>query len=147
MEKVSSYLQKQTEAVTFSTVKTDVVGEDKFIAVALERLIQEGYATETAGARNSRLVCHKVAYTGQDPPLRPSIHAESDESQAENDENGPISPLRTPASPLREGVTLTPARASLGAGVERVETPNDPGAGVDVYDPTIQHLLDDLPDY
>jgi hypothetical protein len=120
MEQVSSYLAKQTEAVSFSTVKSDVKGEDKYITVALERLIQEAYANETAGPRNARMVTHTTLYTGQNPPLR------------------------TPAEPLRADVNMTPARATNSAGVAGDERRDDPGAGVDVYDPSIQHLMDDL---
>jgi len=143
MGHVSIYLQRQDEPVSFSTVKADVKGEDKYIAVALERLIQEGYASETRGPRGARLVTHIALFTDQDPPLRASAHAESSPSDDESAPNSPNPPLRTPASPLRADLPSTPARASIGAGVEGVETPTTADAGVDVYDPAIQSLLDD----
>jgi hypothetical protein len=75
MEKVSRFLEKQADEVTRGRVETGVVGTAKFVRLALDALITDGYVEETAGIRGSRPVRSLKPYreaTPSDPVATPS---------------------------------------------------------------------------
>jgi len=141
MEHVSGFLADQDEPVSYTYVRAGVTGEDKYIGMALDRLIEEGYATESKGPRGARLVTHAELYTGQPAPTTPAQADAGVENQANR-------PLRTPADPCAQGSTTplttpaSPFKDAGDAGVGGADAGVDAGAGVDVYDPAIQAMLD-----
>jgi hypothetical protein len=143
MHRVSKWLQEQDEPKSVSKIKEHVQGEDAWLAIAADFLVQEGYATIEHGPRNAKLICHKELYIDQPAPLRPSIHAETEMSQSQPTVSSRFSTPATPASPLRAGVQTTPAAASIAAGDERVNEPVTPARPIDVHDPAVQAQLDD----
>jgi hypothetical protein len=56
MEKVSEYLERFAEPCPRKQVEQDVRGKAEYIRQALDALVNEGYAGETAGERGARLV-------------------------------------------------------------------------------------------
>jgi hypothetical protein len=121
MEKVSAWLERQPEAVTRRTILDSVEGTDQYLNHAISRLVEEGYATQENGPRNAKMVSHVETYTGQEPPMR------------------------SYAAPMREEVKR-PMRVPLGT--HRSDAPEQGStyaapAEVDIYDETVQHLLDD----
>jgi hypothetical protein len=65
MEKVSNYLQRQREPVSRSQICRDVKGKREYLLAAIDHLVLEGHAAETAGDRNAKL----VAYLHPFPPV------------------------------------------------------------------------------
>jgi hypothetical protein len=124
MHRVSQWLQGEDEPASFSKIKSSVTGEDRFIAIATEYLIKEGYATEKPGPRDARLVTHETLFTDQPAPT-------------------PATPASTPAPQT----STTPAAASIAAGDEGVTKTTTPADDIDVYDPEVQARLDgpDIP--
>jgi hypothetical protein len=83
MEKVSRFLEKQADAVTRSRVETGVTGTAKFVRLALDGLITDGYVEETVGLRGSRPVRSLKPYresTPSDLVATPSDEVEEDPS-------------------------------------------------------------------
>jgi hypothetical protein len=62
MEKISRYLERQTDSATQSNILDAVTGKDKHVKTAIQRLVDEGYVTETKGDRNSRLFASRHTY-------------------------------------------------------------------------------------
>lgn len=56
MERVSRHLEQQTEPVSHRAVTDIVKGKIPYLRSALDCLVGEGYASESIGARNARLV-------------------------------------------------------------------------------------------
>jgi hypothetical protein len=147
MHRVSEWLQTQDEPATFTKIKDSVTGEDAYIAIAIQHLIDEGYATEIAGARNARLVSHTHLFTDQPAPLRPSNHAElTDENSVTSVKTTDLTPADPCVTPAPQDST-TPAAASIAAGDEGVTNSTTPADYIDVYDPEVQARLDgpDIP--
>ncbi len=56
MEKVSRYLELRPEPCSRKQIEDDVKGKGSGIRTAIDRLVEEGFAVEFAGERNTRLV-------------------------------------------------------------------------------------------
>jgi hypothetical protein len=56
MEKVSRWLETRSDEVSRAEVERNITGTAKFVRIAIDELIHDGYAVETAGLRGSRLV-------------------------------------------------------------------------------------------
>ena len=56
MERVSTWLEGQADAVSRNEVEKNVTGEARYVRTALDALIADGYVEETAGTRRSRPV-------------------------------------------------------------------------------------------
>jgi hypothetical protein len=56
MERVSRCLEIRGEPASRNQIEDEVEGRAKFIRVAIDRLILEGFASEWDGPRNARLV-------------------------------------------------------------------------------------------
>jgi hypothetical protein len=56
MEKVSRLLERSLDALSRNQIEEAKLGKREYVRVAIDRLIEEGYATEFAGARGARLV-------------------------------------------------------------------------------------------
>ncbi len=54
MERVSLYLEQQTDAVSRNNVEKNVKGTGEYLRVAMDVLVAEGYAAETRGPRDAR---------------------------------------------------------------------------------------------
>jgi hypothetical protein len=75
MENVSRYLENRSDAVSRTTVEKNVTGEAKFLRLAIDALIADGFAEESAGPRGSRPVRSVRPYresTASDPVATPS---------------------------------------------------------------------------
>lgn len=62
MERVSHYLEQQTEPVSFNHVITNTKGKDATLKEALEHLITLGFVEESAGKQGARNVVLKTSY-------------------------------------------------------------------------------------
>lgn len=87
MEKVSRYLETQSEPVPRSHVERDVEGKRDYIRQALELLVDEGYVDESEGARGARLAESVISYreatdsmTPTSPRPRPDLAPEGQET-------------------------------------------------------------------
>jgi hypothetical protein len=56
MEKVSRWLELQGQPPSRNQIEQAKLGKADYVRLAIDRLIEEGYATEFAGPRNARLV-------------------------------------------------------------------------------------------
>jgi hypothetical protein len=56
MERVSRHLDQQAEPVSRNDIETTVKGKGPYLRLAMDALVAEGYAEETQGPRNSRLL-------------------------------------------------------------------------------------------
>lgn len=56
MEKVSRYLEGQLEAVRIGDVKDTITGKAEYVVEAVRILVDEGFVSESIGARGSRLL-------------------------------------------------------------------------------------------
>jgi hypothetical protein len=137
MERVSKVLEANNgEPMSKNQIETADGGNRDHIRTAIAELVQDGYAATQDGPRNSILIHLKrqfrkdeydLAHTS--PPLRP----------------GEV--LHDLASTSHRPPTTVGAVVRGEAGVD--EPPGTPDLAqpeIDLYDPTIQHLLDD-PDY
>jgi hypothetical protein len=80
MEKVSRYLETQAHPVPRREIEKAITGKAQFVRIAIDALVAEGYAGETSGPNNSRIVAPKKAF--RDNQFVPgSSHADP----AEND--------------------------------------------------------------
>jgi hypothetical protein len=68
MARVSEYLEKQREGVSRSRVKENVKGRAEWVAVAIDHLVADGYATEQPGNRGTKLLSHVRPYTPDPTP-------------------------------------------------------------------------------
>jgi hypothetical protein len=67
MEKVSRFLEGQTEPVSRKTIETNVTGKAEYVRAAMDALVADGYALEEDGPRKSRLLTvHKPFSTSSD---------------------------------------------------------------------------------
>jgi hypothetical protein len=71
MEKVSIYLEMQTDPVTRTTIKDALGGRAEYVVKAIEALVTEDFAAETNGPRQSKLVSSKRRYREDDPICNP----------------------------------------------------------------------------
>jgi hypothetical protein len=56
MEKVSRWLELQSEPQSRNQIESANLGRAEYVRVAIDRLVEEGYASEFSGARGARLV-------------------------------------------------------------------------------------------
>jgi hypothetical protein len=66
MERVSIYLEGQDEPVSRNSVEEAVKGKGRYVRLAIDCLVREGYVTETRGARKARLLLSKQAFRDDD---------------------------------------------------------------------------------
>jgi hypothetical protein len=82
MEKVSRYLETQTEPVSRNNIESNVSGKALYVRDALDTLVSEGYARETEGPRHganiSRLYTSLNTYREAEDtqPFVPSVGKE-----------------------------------------------------------------------
>jgi len=65
-EQVSRNLEDQDQPVTTGSIKRNVTGKDKFILIALETLVDEGYAAPAEGPRKGANYYQSVDPTGNE---------------------------------------------------------------------------------
>lgn len=64
MQRVSAFLQEQTEPVSLTTVENNVQGKSRdWIRKAVQALIDDGYISESRGSRGARMLTSARAYT------------------------------------------------------------------------------------
>ena len=71
MHRVSDHLEKYPEGSSFAQIETALGGNHDYVRQAIQALIDDGFAAETAGPRNSRIVTIITPYT-ETPPPRPT---------------------------------------------------------------------------
>ena len=67
MEKVSRFLERQTEPVSRAVITAGVSGQKKWVLQAIDELIAGGHATETPGSRGAKLTSHVHPFCVPDP--------------------------------------------------------------------------------
>jgi hypothetical protein len=72
MERVSRYLEHQTDPVSLTAVESTVVGHAKYVRVALDSLVLEQFVTERKGPRSARLFTSIRPFRNDDPVQTPS---------------------------------------------------------------------------
>jgi AAA domain len=74
MGRVSTFLQRKGESASRSEIERGVNGRAKWVRVAMDRLLDEGYVTEQERPRGARLLCHARPFTSSasDPVPTPS---------------------------------------------------------------------------
>lgn len=83
MEKVSRYLERQTEPVAIGEVKSTVEGKATYVVEAVNILIEDGFISESVGPRNARLLESIRAYReAEDDPFPTRSHPFPDEGQS-----------------------------------------------------------------
>lgn len=65
MQKVSEYLATAAEPVSISAIKRDLGGKSEWVGVAVERLVDEGFATQEPGPRGAKLIAHVRSFDQQ----------------------------------------------------------------------------------
>jgi len=118
MERVSRHLELRAEPLTRNDVQRDVVGKAKYLRLALDQLIAEGYVKETPSARNSRLVEYVRPFRKDEcvPSASPQDDSEYVLSASRHEShNGAVSPVRpeyVPAAPPALGACASPEASS-----------------------------------
>lgn len=123
MEKVSRYLERQTEPVSRSQVEQHVTGKGQYLRQAMDELVAGGYADERSGPRGAKLLAHLRAFDDLVPipsqpvpvaprpdlvPRPPSIGDEDDDPDApcptlgEDDEVERLAHLAEGMDPVRK---------------------------------------------
>jgi len=77
MEKVSKMLGQSSEPLSISQLKRMIGGKTEWVGVAVERLLEEGFAVEQAGPRNARLITEKKPFRQTTEP-HPERTSEAD---------------------------------------------------------------------
>lgn len=67
MERVSRYLEIQTDPVSRNQIEQAVEGKASAVRVAVDRLVQEGFVERTSGKRGSILHTHRKPFRESDP--------------------------------------------------------------------------------
>jgi hypothetical protein len=78
MERVSRFLELQSEPVSLTTTETSVTGMTKWVRVAIDCLVREGWVSETTGPRRARLLLSVRAFREDDPVATPSLFDDCD---------------------------------------------------------------------
>jgi hypothetical protein len=72
MERVSRYLELQSEPVSRTVTEEGVIGKVAYVRAAIDCLVREGFASETSGARGARLIASVRPFRVGDPVPTPS---------------------------------------------------------------------------
>jgi hypothetical protein len=78
MERVSRFLELQSEPVSQTATETSVTGHTRWVRVAIDCLVREGWVSETTGKRNARLLLSVQAFREDDPVPTPSLFDDRD---------------------------------------------------------------------
>lgn len=133
MERISQYLERQTEPVSRNTIEQEVKGvAAEWKRKAIDTLIREGYATEEIGSRGARLVT----------TTRPYRQATDPKTTTSSD----LVPTSSRRSDLTSSDDVPPQGASTRSTPSDETTSSTDEDEVNVYDPDIQALLDNQPD-
>ena len=123
MERVSIFLEVQVEPVSQTAVETSVQGKAAFVRQAIDCLVREGWANESRGPRDARLLLSVQAFRKDDPVPTPSLFDDGDpvptpsrqEPHSQADQRPRPDPVPTP-SPVPEP---TPSPSTLSPQGER----------------------------
>lgn len=150
MERVSVYLEQQTEPVSRTQIETNVKGKSaKHIRQSIDVLINDGFAAEIPGARGARNVTlirryrqpETVTNYPTSDPVYPMVEPNHDVTNPETTDLTPSDPV----PPRPDGVTTTPSDgvppsgAPTGSTTPRRAHPVQSSDGVD--DQEIDRLL------
>jgi hypothetical protein len=114
MEKVSRFLEQQTEPVSRNTVEQNVIGKGKYLRAAIDALITDGYADETAGPRGSRALTSSR-------PFRADLVPTSSPQIPHEQTNGSTSSQLVPPRPSSGTKNLVPSSLPLQGDEDEVE--------------------------
>jgi hypothetical protein len=133
MERVSRTLEQNNEPMSQRQIEDLTEGGREYVNKAIHELVTDNHATITTGARNAKIITLIKAYR------RPTDDLPTTSPPPPHGQVTPPPPhLPTPL----QGV------GSVGRSGDDIPTPPDlPTDGedtLDVYDPSIQHLMDDL---
>lgn len=122
MEKVSRFLEMQTEPVSRNTVEKASLGRGEYVRLALDLLTSEGFVEETHGAKRARLVELVRAYREASDNLSHDFVPSSSQFVPESEESS-SSVRPTPyrgdelRTDLRDGDELTSSQGVLDDGI------------------------------
>ena len=97
MERVSRYLELQAEPVSMNAVEQSVTGNGVYIRLAVQCLVRERFAVESAGPRNSRLIA-SVRPFREDDFVPTSSSTERDDFVPTSSHDEPRSQADSPTS-------------------------------------------------
>lgn len=122
MERVSLYLEQQTEPVSRNAIEEAVEGKRDTLRMAINRLLADGFAAEEPGARGSRLVSSIRPYRKGDLAPTSPRHDDDDlaptspRTEPSNEAESTTSPQLAPTSPLAPESTSPQLATSYGEG-------------------------------
>jgi hypothetical protein len=122
MERVSRYIEQQVEPVSRKAIEADVTGKRARLRLAVDRLVAEGFAAESAGDHGARLVRSVRPFRADDvapssPPLDGfDLAPSSPRAEPPNHAESTTSPHVAPTSPLASERDLAPNRSRLQGG-------------------------------
>jgi hypothetical protein len=114
MEKVSAFLEASSEAMSQRNVEQGVHGRTEAKRTALRVLVEEGYAMQTDGPRNSKLYEFRRAYREADDDYEPSSRLRPD-----------CAPTAPPTLVSTPSIDCAPAPTPIG-GRSRSQAPSAP---------------------
>lgn len=79
MDKVSRYLEHAGHAVSLNSIEQNVNGNARYKRAAVDALVEDGYAIETRGPRDARMIESCRQYRHQEPPRPTSSDLVQDE--------------------------------------------------------------------
>ena len=77
VEKVSRVLAESSEPLCISEIKRIIGGKSEWVGVAVERLLEEGHATEQPGPRKARMITQVKPFRGD-----PQSEAQADPAES-----------------------------------------------------------------
>lgn len=95
MERASIVLEERSTPATMNILESDVGGRRDFARIAIDRLLEEGYAGETKGPNRARQIESKNPYREAEDPLSDKFAPSSPQVRPGRTESG-FAPVRPP---------------------------------------------------
>jgi AAA domain len=125
MQRVSRYLEEEGRPVSRNAIEGAVAGKRDYVRLAIDRLVDEGFASESGGANRARLFASKQPFREDEfAPGSPRLNGDefapgSPLEESLNDADFSGSPQFAPSSPLALGDEFAPDRTRLQGGANR----------------------------
>jgi hypothetical protein len=106
MQHISELLEQQTDTISRSQLAALAGGNKQYAIQAIDHLVQHGYATETPGPRNSKLLTHTQPFTVLEWETQTNTRSETP-------------PVPTRSAPVPERDNRAPVPTPPSGGVDR----------------------------
>jgi hypothetical protein len=139
MERVSRYLEAQSEPVSRNAIEKDVKGKRDYKRLAIDCLIEEGFAGESSGTNRARLIASVRPFREDEfAPGSPRLDSEefapgSPRQESLNEAVNAGSPQFAPSSPLAPEFEFALDRSRLQGGANRRGEVVTPVIGDEMY--------------